>query len=427
VPESFDTPHSDGDLRNMFPVERTYSEWTMSEYASTGVFAPEFAGDKPDGIVSTCQDCHMRDVTGRGANGGPTRDNLGLHDLTGGNHFIPDILPAMWGSEVDSLRLQAGKQRAIDMLQKAATLALAPGQDGSNPTVTVTVTNETGHKLTSGYPEGRRMWLNIKAWDEGNNLVYESGAYDVATGILTHDADVKIYQIKPGLSPGLATALGLPAGPSFHFVINDTVYSDNRIPPRGFTNANFEDIQSPAVAHTYADGQHWDETTYTLPGDAVFTEVKLYYQTVSKEYVEFLRDENETNTAGDDLYNLWVAQGKCAPVTMASDTTSVSVDPTGIDDIPSYRTALEQNVPNPFNGNTTIRYSLKERQQARVDVYDVRGRLVKTLVNEQRPAGFQTVKWDGTDRFGNRVASGVYFYRLVSQGRTFIKKTVLLR
>ncbi|MFC1573389.1 Ig-like domain-containing protein, partial [Candidatus Eisenbacteria bacterium] len=79
VPNAFDEEHPDMQIRNMFPVERTFSEWSQSEYASTGVYAPQFAGDKPDGIVSTCQDCHMRDVTGKGCNesGAPTRTDLG--------------------------------------------------------------------------------------------------------------------------------------------------------------------------------------------------------------------------------------------------------------------------------------------------------------------------------------------------------------
>ena len=54
----------------------------------------------------------------------PTRSDLPLHDLTGGNTFIPDILPDIWGAEVNSTRLQAGKQRASNMLQMAATSAL---------------------------------------------------------------------------------------------------------------------------------------------------------------------------------------------------------------------------------------------------------------------------------------------------------------
>jgi hypothetical protein len=427
VLNGFDAPHPDGDLRNMFPIERTYSEWTETAYANGGVYAPQFAGAKPDGIVSTCQDCHMRDVAGKGADGGPTRSDLPLHDLTGGNHFIPDILPSFFPGEVDSLRLNAGKQRAIQMLQLAASMALAPGQAGSRPTVTVTITNETGHKLPSGYPEGRRIWLNLKAYDIDNNLVYESGAYDEATGVLTKDDDIKIYQIKPGLSPAIASALGLPAGESFHFVLNDTVYSDNRIPPRGFTNAGFETIQSPAVAYAYADSQYWDETTYYLPYEANFVEATLYYQTTSKGYIEFLRDENVTNTAGLDLYNAWVAQGKCAPVAMVTDFTSLVIDPTGVGETPTTKNALYQNYPNPFNPSTTVRYSLKDRQLVTIRIYDAAGRLVRTLVNEERPAGVQKVQWHGMNDTGGRVASGVYFIKMQTDGFTEVRKAIFLK
>ena len=141
------------------------------------------------------------------------------------------------------------------------------------------------------------------AYDGASQKVYESGAYDASTGVLTEDADVKIYETHPGLSPGLASALGLTAGKSFHFVLNDTIYSDNRIPPRGFTNANFETIQSPPVAYSYADSQYWDTTLYELPSTSEMVEVFVYYQSTSKEFIEFLRDENTTNTLGQDLYD----------------------------------------------------------------------------------------------------------------------------
>jgi hypothetical protein len=318
------------------------------------------------------------------------------------------MILAMYPGEVDAARLAAGKQRATAMLQKAASLALLPGghwtQPGppDHPTLTVTVTNETAHKLPSGYPEGRRIWLN-------------------------QDSDLKIYEVHPGLSPGLASALGQPAGKSFHFVLGDTVYHDNRVPPRGFTNANFETIQSPPVAYTYADGQYWDETLYNLPADAVFAEVTLYYQTTTKEYVEFLRDENITNSAGTDLYNAWVATGKCPPVVMASDTVTVIVV-TGIEDKPPLlRTALQQNSPNPFNGSTVIPYSLDFRQHVSIEIYDVKGRLIRTVVDEVRPAGTQKIGWDGRNAYGELVASGVYFYRMETANQQFVRKTLLLR
>lgn len=371
----------------------------------------------------------MRDVSGVGCSepGAPDRTDLPLHDLTGGNYFIPDILPAMYPGQVDSLILQSGKQRVISMLQKAASMALAPGQAGNRPAVTVTITNETGHKLPSGYPEGRRFWINVKAYDIDNNLVYESGVYDAASGVLTKDDDIKVYEIKPGLSPSLAGALGLPPGESFHFVLNDTVLSDNRIPPRGYTYANFETIQSPPVAYTYADSQYWDETLYVLPPTANFVEAALLYQTTTKEYVEFLRDENVTNSAGDDLYNAWVAQGKAAPVTVVSDYTSLVLDPTATGDTPSAVTALYPNAPNPFNPTTSIRYSLRARQHVSIRIYDVTGSLVRTLVDEQRPAGVQTIHWHGVNDGGMPVASGVYFIEMRSEGFRQVHKAMLLK
>ncbi len=428
-PNTFDAKHPDGDLRNMFPIERTYSEWSKSEYAATGVYAPQFAGNKPDGIVSTCQDCHMRDVSGRGCNqpGAPTRDDLPLHDLMGGNYFIPDILPSFFPTEVDSLQMAAGKQRAVSMLQKAATMDLSIGQEGSNPTVTVQVTNQTAHKLPSGYPEGRRIWLNVKAYDSGSNVIYESGAYDAATGVLTHDDDLMIYEIKPGISSRLSPIVGLPVGPSFHFVLNDSIFFDSRIPPRGFTNSNFEEIQSTPVAYSYADGQYWDTTTYVLPVEASLVRATLYYQSTSKEYVEFLRDENETNTAGQELYDAWVAQGRAAPVTMVTDTISVPLIDVPVDGAPKFANVLFQNVPNPFNPVSTIQYSLRSDGRVTIRVFDVDGGLVRTLVDAFKPAGIHQAVWDGRNDSGLPVSSGVYLVSMETSEYRESRKAVLLR
>ena len=67
-------------------------------------------------------------------------------------------------------------------------------------------------------------------------------------------------------------------------------------------------IQSPPVGYTYADGQYWDDTAYVLPAERGSCAVTLYYQTTSKEYIEFLRDENVTNSVGQELYDAWVAR-----------------------------------------------------------------------------------------------------------------------
>ena len=149
------------------------------------------------------------------------------------------------------------------------------------------------------------------------NLTSESGAYDPTTGVLTHDTEVKIYEIKPGLDAVTAPLVGVPEGPSFHFVLNNKIFGDNRIPPRGFTNAAYANFGGAPVAYSYADGQYWDDTYYAIPAGSVSAEITLYYQSTSKEFVEFLRDENTTNNKGQEIYDLWNNNGKCPPETMA--------------------------------------------------------------------------------------------------------------
>ncbi|MHB0915369.1 MAG: fibronectin type III domain-containing protein [Thermoleophilia bacterium] len=303
LPNEFNQAAPDADPYSLFPVERTYSEWKSSDYAAAGV---------------SCQDCHMRDVTGAGCNkpDAPIRDNLPLHDMTGGNTFIPGLVAQLFPGEVDPAALDAGVERARQNLQNAAALWL--NVDPGSKVANVTVVNNTGHKLPSGYPEGRRMWINVKAYDAGGNLIYESGAYDSDTAVLSHDAEAKIYEVKPGISEEIAPVVNLPAGPSFHFVLNNTIYSDNRIPPRGFTNAAFEAVQSPPVNYSYADGQYWDTTTYNLPAATASATATLYYQTTSKEYIEFLRDENQTDHWGQTMYDLWANNGMSTPEMMES-------------------------------------------------------------------------------------------------------------
>jgi hypothetical protein len=88
---------------------------------------------------------------------------------------------------------------------------------------------------------------------------------------------------------------------------------------------------------------------------------------------------------------------------------------------------LAQNYPNPFNPATTIRFSVVSKGHVSLAVYDVGGRLVRTLANEVRASGPHEVKWDSRNDEGVPVASGVYFYRLVTPGFTQTKKMVLLK
>ena len=96
------------------------------------------------------------------------------------------------------------------------------------------------------------------------------------------------------------------------------------------------------------------------------------------------------------------------------------------DDVPDVA-RLVGNVPNPFNPATEIRFTLPADQVVRLAVYDISGRLVRTLVDETRLAGDHAARWDGTDRSGRAVASGTYFARLTGRGVNQVRSMALIR
>ncbi len=118
--------------------------------------------------------------------------------------------------------------------------------------------------------------------------------------------------------------------------------------------------------------------------------------------------------------------------TTAGTTTSRRIGlwteefPTPVDRAPA-ALRLEQNAPNPFNPQTTIRYMLDRPGRTLLRVYDVRGARVRTLVDEPQGAGAHAVDWDGRDDRGRAVASGVYFYRLETPAGHLTRKMTILK
>ena len=92
--------------------------------------------------------------------------------------------------------------------------------------------------------------------------------------------------------------------------------------------------------------------------------------------------------------------------------------------------SLSQNYPNPFNPSTTISYNVEHSGYVRLNVYDVMGRLVKTLVNDYKEAGHTSgyqVVWGGLDNSGQQVSAGLYIYSLQTRGITLTEKMVLMK
>lgn len=340
------SPHPTQDKHDQFPEQRTYSEWLASAFAQPGgvpLYNPadpydlngRFGGNladqmmHPAGAVGKCQDCHMPDRTGQGCIeifDPPVRDDLPDHGFVGANVTLLDMIQHLYGDDFDEDFLftnefiDRARAETIQMVASATDLEVT--QDGCG--INVRVINQCGHKLMTGYPEGRRIWINVKFRDGSSNVIAERGAYDFMTAELTEN-DTKVYQVKLGLDSYMASQTGLPAGESFNLILNNTILLDNRIPPRGFTNAAFESIQAQPVGYSYADGQHWDDTEYLIPPGAASAEVTVYYQTTSKEYIEFLRDNAPPGTMeGQIVYDAWEATGKSAPLVMGNVVVPVS-------------------------------------------------------------------------------------------------------
>lgn len=318
-----DEPHPTQNKYDEFPIERTYSEWLMSDFAQGPVdVGGRFGGAIP--AVSTCQDCHMPKTSGYACNFFTNfRTDLAQHDFNGAATWILDTIMNLdltlelydTPAYMDPARVDEAKLRNISMLQRSSDMELSQVDADLN----VRIVNQSGHKLPTGYPEGRRMWINVEFQNSAGAVIEERGAYDFAEAWLT-TSDTKVYEAKLGLDDYMSTQTGIPAGVSFHFVLNNKFYKDNRIPPRGFTNANFESVQAAPVAYTYEDGQYWDDTAYQIPTLASMAVVRVYYQTASREYIEFLRSENVTNDAGEILYEQWEITGKGRPVLMHEET-----------------------------------------------------------------------------------------------------------
>jgi hypothetical protein len=292
---ALDTPAPAG--ARLFPLDRSYSEWKASAFAAGGVSGLDYPGLKrstgtTNGAITVCQDCHMPMVASAIAVGGPVR-TVGKHQWLGANTTWQDGIVQVWDSvaadtRFDKTQTENNKALSLDLLKRGAQLdvAVVGGK------LQVKITNNSGHKLPTGYAEGRRMWIEIYQL-RGATPVFTSGLTAGAVGPLINDPYLKKYEVKPGLSDAHAQAIGRPelAGEGFHIILNNKIFKDNRIPPRGFTNAAFAARDMQPVGASYADGQYWDITEYPIHPEADSVSVRVMYQTASAEYLDFLASE----------------------------------------------------------------------------------------------------------------------------------------
>ncbi|MCA9709855.1 MAG: hypothetical protein KDK70_28705, partial [Myxococcales bacterium] len=310
-----------------FNEQRTYSEWAGSAYAVPG---PDFR---------TCQDCHLpavADKPGCTAHLNQFTHATGgvRHDLVGANRFMVQILQGEYGAaganQIADFYFENTIAAMDAFLPTAATLEVqAPPQVDLGvglAGLTVTVTNETGHKLPSGYSEGRVMWLEVLAEYAGER-VYGSGAWDQAAG-LQQDEQLRTYR---------AEAERWSDGTTFHLLLNDHWVEDTRIPPRGLLPS----LETDPVGDRYAllpDGTwpNYDQHAYEFPAapvadatpgdpsdDELLVTVRLRYLINTAEYVDFLADE--AGEAGTHVATLFDLAGGAPPVTIVEQQVSIPI------------------------------------------------------------------------------------------------------
>jgi hypothetical protein len=85
------------------------------------------------------------------------------------------------------------------------------------------------------------------------------------------------------------------------------------------------------------------------------------------------------------------------------------------------------NYPNPFNPNTTVQFELKAAGETTLSVYNIKGQVVKTLINQSMPSGAHKINWDGRDNHDTPCSSGIYYLRLDNEHRTQLRKMLLIK
>ncbi len=270
----------------------------------------------------------------------------------------------------------------------------------------------------------------------------------VATGTITSDnADAELNKIKViasnntvvnadedgnysiYLPDGVYTLTALSEGynsqvsPSFALSLDAPVYNYN------FDLGYFAPITNPA--YTFVESQMiltWDVPepgAYTLQGYNIYRRINAGHYEHLGVFAEPVYSEPILQ---DGTYSYYIEakydQGNSAPSEFISfEYPAVSSD----DPHNSMVTTLFNNYPNPFNPETTIRFNLAQPGSARLSIYNLRGQVVRTLVNSQLSAGSHSFVWNGRDESGRGVASGVYFYRLQTADKNIVKKAMLIK
>lgn len=387
-------------LNHGMPEQRTFTEWKYSDFGREG----------PD--KRTCQECHMprlsheyTDTVTGSLNADPvvsgyfpyakSRTNTAMHKLAGANRDLPQMMKALypevdfeviggapgaggvWVGTGNDPRIFPGmlsnrdpmwernlRNTEISLLDGVdIAVSQAPTQvgvtaDGQNGVweLKVKVTNNTGHRIPSGYPDGRRFWIEVNVTD-GATPVYRSGYYDQAAArLLTAPGATGLNRaLEPLIDATVANAVMVyervtgtydqatnTYTPSLS-LLNDLILFDNRIPPRGFDYPSYQQAgikfwnYDPATFTPYEDtdrylnGGNYDEVTYRFvgpadPAAALNVRAEAYWQSHTREFMEHLRASDTSSVRPEGPPRPWSANYPLDPNYLSEEFGLIEVE-----------------------------------------------------------------------------------------------------
>jgi hypothetical protein len=178
------------------------------------------------------------------------------------------------------------------------------------------------------------------------------------------------------------------------------------------------------------DSTYWNslDTSDALPTQNPYTfindtlTIDLHFGNFSEEVVTFLCDGNviDFNSQQSNLFRVGTDLDEC------EDYDGQQLDISDFINVPN-EFKLHQNYPNPFNPTTQIKYDLPEDALVAINIYDLMGRSIKSLVNSNQSAGYRSIQWNATNNLGEPVSAGMYIYMIQAGEFRQTKKMVLLK
>ena len=190
-------------------------------------------------------------------------------------------------------------------------------------------------------------------------------------------------------------------------------------------NSSFTKLAGAGIGETIATNK-----TYRLKEDADGSTIKCYVDKGSGFQLIINQTDNTFSSAGYLGFRGYNPNGALWDNVEIWDQSSLSkkvADESNEAVQLPFEFALHQNYPNPFNPTTLIRFEIPENSHVRLDVFNILGQKIRTLIQTNKTAGHHHIIWDATDNLGNLVANGIYFYRLDCGHFIDNKKMILLR